>query len=125
MNSIDTFGSGKAHLTLAIMAAMGLSLAAHTCFADDSASQRVVRYADLNTNTPEGAKVLYRRIKSAAAQVCASANAQDLHVVTAIKVCEDRAIRAAVNAVKNPLLTREYAAANHLAPASIEVASLP
>jgi UrcA family protein len=125
MNSIGTFGNGKAHLTLAIMAAMGLGLAAHTSYADDAAPQRVVRFADLNTNTPEGVKVLYRRIKSAAAQVCESANSGDLHVITTIKVCEDRAIRGAVNSVKNPLLTREYAAANHLAPSSIEVASLP
>jgi UrcA family protein len=125
MNSIGTFGNGKAHLTLALMTAMGLSLAAHTSYADDAAPQRVVRYADLNTNTPDGVKVLYRRIKSAAAQVCESANSADIHVVTAIKVCEDRAIRAAVAAVKSPLLTREYASANHLAPASIEVASLP
>jgi UrcA family protein len=125
MNSIGTFANGKAHLTLAILTAMGLSLAALTSHADDAAPQRVVRYADLNTNTQEGVKVLYRRIKSAAAQVCESANSGDLHVVFAMKVCEDRAIRAAVSSVKNPLLTREYAAANHLAPSSIEVASLP
>jgi len=125
MNSIGTFGNGKVHLTLAILTAMGLSLAAHSSYADDAAAQRVVRYADLNTNTQDGVKVLYRRIKSAAAQVCESANSGDIHVVAAMKVCEDRAIRAAVSAVNSPLLTREYVTVNHLAPSSIEVASRP
>jgi UrcA family protein len=125
MNSNINFGNRKAHLTLAIMAAIGLGLAAHTAQADGAAPQRVVRYADLNTNTPAGAAALYRRIKSAATQVCELPNAQDLHVATVAKVCEGNAIRAAVLAINNPMLTREYVAAYHVAPASISVASLP
>jgi UrcA family protein len=125
MNSIGTFGNGKAHLTLAIMTAMGLSLAAYASYAEDSAPQRAVRYADLNINTQAGAKVLFRRIQIAAAQVCESANSGDLIVKASMRLCENRAIRTAVSAVKNPLLTREYAEVNHLAPSSLEVASLP
>ncbi len=123
MNS-NTLGNGKA-LTLAIVAAMGLGLAAHTTHADEAAPQRVVRYVDLKINTPAGAGTLYRRIKRAANQVCELPNSQDLHVAAVTKVCEVNAIRTAVLAINNPLLNREYAAANHVAPTSISVASLP
>jgi UrcA family protein len=124
MNS-KTFGNGKTHFTLALMAAMGLGMAAHSTHADEAVRQRVVRYADLNTNTPAGAVVLYRRITRAATEVCEQANSGDLHVAAAMKDCQVHAIRAAVMAVKNPMLTRQYEAANHLAPTPISIASLP
>jgi UrcA family protein len=125
MNSNSIFGNGKTHVTLAIMAAMGLGLAAQTTHADEAAPQRVVRFADLDTNTPAGAQAQDRRIHFAAAGVCERANAGDLHVAAIAQACKKQAIRTAVIAVNNPLVTREYLAANHLTPTTISVASLP
>ena len=66
---------------------------------------KTVRYADLNIQTPEGAKVLYGRIRSAARDVCDISVGHDSVLNTAKKACFEKAIDNAVRKVDAPYLT--------------------
>lgn len=65
MNIVNTIRS----LALALSA---LALVCGNATAGDANAQeqRIVRYSDLNLNHPDGVKVLYRRLTSAARAVC-------------------------------------------------------
>lgn len=63
-----------------------------------------VSYRDLDLSTPHGAKVLYRRIRAAAREVCGYRGA-DLLEQSAWKGCYHNAIADAVGKVNNPLVT--------------------
>jgi UrcA family protein len=87
------------------------------------APQVTVAFGDLDVSRPEGAAVLYRRIKAAAETVCspywatgfaAQANAYD---------CVRSAIAEAVTAVNQPALSQVYGAKNHK-PLPLRSASL-
>lgn len=67
-----------------------------------------MNFQDLNLNTPAGAQVLYRRIRTAADQVCAVPGIRDLTSLGATKTCADHAIADAVAQVNNPQLTGVY-----------------
>ena len=60
----------------------------------------VVRFADLDLTQPAGARQLYRRIESAAHEVCAGYGLRDYD-----RRCADAAITRAVAEVGAPLLT--------------------
>jgi UrcA family protein len=68
-----------------------------------SPPSRVVHYADLDLSTDEGARVLYRRIKDAAWQVCR--DAQDVPASVPSTKCWRAAVQAAVEHVNRPTLT--------------------
>jgi UrcA family protein len=70
--------------------------------ADESPPSKTVKFADLNIQTPEGAKVLYHRIRVAASQVCGDG---DPIMRDAVRVCTDTAIDNAVKKVNAPYLT--------------------
>jgi UrcA family protein len=72
---------------------------------DPAPPSKTVRYADLNIQTPEGAKVLYARIRSAARDVCDLAVGYDPVLGTAKKQCFDKAVDNAVKKVDAPYLT--------------------
>lgn len=115
------------HFTMAAVAAVCLAtvaVGAHAGEAANGAAARTVRYSDLNLNTQAGAAVLYKRIRSAAEQVCGDVDVRRLDEVAAGKACVDRAISSSVHSVNNPLLTRVYS--THVGPAQtpINVASL-
>jgi UrcA family protein len=96
---------------LAAIAAVCLTagaLAAHAGEAVYDAPARTVRYGDLNLNTQDGAARLYGRIHTAAEQVCGDVDDRQLARAAAAKACVNRAVRAGVRAVNNPVLTREY-----------------
>jgi UrcA family protein len=65
---------------------------------------KVVRFKDLNLNSPEGVAVLYGRIKSAAYDVCASPDRYDLSQFK-LQICVKDAVSRAIVQVDNPLLT--------------------
>jgi UrcA family protein len=64
-----------------------------------------VKYQDLNLNTPAGAEALYRRILTAADEVCAIPGTRDLAMRGATKACAAHAMANAVAQVNNPQLT--------------------
>jgi UrcA family protein len=62
----------------------------------------------LNLNTPEGAAVLYGRIKTAANEVCGHWNNFDLSQIHAVQTCVSAAVSRAVAQVNSPMLTNIY-----------------
>lgn len=72
--------------------------------AEQPVAVKTVKFADLNLQTPEGAKTLYNRIRAAAKQVC-DANDSDPILREAKPRCIDKAIDGAVRAVDAPYLT--------------------
>jgi UrcA family protein len=68
-----------------------------------------VRYADLDLNTHNGVKQLYRRIQIAAIEVCRSTEPLgSLLSSEAHQACLHNAIGGAVRSVDSPTLTRYY-----------------
>jgi UrcA family protein len=75
----------------------------------DSPPSRLVRFADLDLNTREGALVLYRRIAAAARAVCGeSERPGSPFPPTYWRNCVETATRSAVISVDRPQLTALY-----------------
>jgi UrcA family protein len=90
-----------------------------SAWADSILEQRsvAVHYDDLNTNSTQGAEVLYRRIKAAAEGVCSDlGSTRALALLSRYSTCVHGAIGAAVAHVNRPAVT-EYAAARGVVPA--------
>ena len=92
------------------VAAAALIAAMTTGSTAAEAPQVHVKYQDLNLNTPAGAEALYRRIRTAADDVCAVPGARDLAMLGATKACVSHAVASAVIQVNNPHLTDLYQA---------------
>jgi UrcA family protein len=76
-----------------------------------------VHYEDLNTNSAQGAAVLYQRIRSAAETVCDNLGSRrSLALQSRYADCVHGAISVAVAKVNRPAVT-EYAAARGITPA--------
>jgi UrcA family protein len=91
-------------LTFAIIAACPLL----TARAETTAIQRTetVRYADLDLNNHDGAVTLFRRLHSAAVDVCTEpTDASDPAALPLYQRCVDHAMGEAVSAVDQPGLT--------------------
>jgi len=111
--SVMDGGKDALRMTWAMLAVSTIMLADDATQAaegGDSPPQQVVRFGDLNLTSSEGVSVLYRRIHSAANEVCGGADTRELARVAATKACVDSAISQAVAAVNNPLLTSLYLA---------------
>lgn len=67
-----------------------------------------VRYAELNLNTADGARVLFRRIKFAAAEVCEPLDGRSLARHAVWQKCYERALADAVRQVNQPRGTALY-----------------
>lgn len=64
-----------------------------------------INYADLDVTTPQGTAALYRRIQSAASNVCGFYHARDLQRLQVWKNCYQVSINNAVSTVNLPQLT--------------------
>jgi UrcA family protein len=84
------------------------SIGVQTARADDSPRQVKVSYADLNLSTTQGAEALYRRIKSAANEVCYPREERTLALMANRRACIQKAISDAVTHVGSPTLTAVY-----------------
>src|SRR5271168_3900666 len=76
--------------------------------ADESAEtlpHKVVSFRDLNLDTPEGSAVLYRRIMSAAHDVCGDPDRYDPSQ-RKLEICVKDAVSRAITQVDRPMLTR-------------------
>ena len=69
---------------------------------------KTVRYAELNLNTADGARALFRRIKYAAADVCGSFDGLSLAQKAIWQKCYERALVDAVSQVNQPRVTALY-----------------
>jgi UrcA family protein len=115
MTTADTHRTHRTHrpsgrgLRAALAAVAGCLVAAGASSAGAAISSTdtrsiVVRYADLDINTRQGASALYRRIAVAAQQVCPDADIGDLHRISQVRVCRQQAVARAVQAIGSPLL---------------------
>jgi UrcA family protein len=89
---------------LLLLPAFGVALNASPAVAGDQIVTRsqVVRFADLNLATDEGAQTLYKRIKLAASQVCDGADSRFGY--SEYRKCMTRAVDDAVAKVNRPTL---------------------
>lgn len=110
----------------ALAAAVATFLAPTAARADDMDTESVVvHFGDLDLNTPNGAHLLYMRLRNAAKSVCGDEfEAIDLKQRGDIIDCQRDAIEHAVEYVNRPQLTAVY---DHLHPRNqaIVSASLP
>jgi len=78
----------------------------------DARPHKVVSFRDLNLSTAEGAAALYKRIKSAAIEVCGQPDSFDLSRTYYPQICINEAMSRAVADVNRPMLTSLYQAKN-------------
>jgi UrcA family protein len=101
----------RIHLSVIALLAMPMLLGAESAIAvpgSDAAPSEVVRYHDLDLNSPEGIASLYDRIHAAAIDVCKSAAGpghQDLESWMEWDWCVNHAVAMAVKAVHNRKLS--------------------
>ena len=89
-----------------MLASAPIAMVANRAQADESAGtlrHKTVSFRDLNVSNPEGAAVLYKRIKSAASEVCGTWDS--LSQRPAVMTCIDEAVSRAVAQVNRPMLT--------------------
>jgi UrcA family protein len=91
--------------------ALCLAIAGLACLAGNAEAQNAgaghqltVRYSDLNLATPQGATLLYARIRGAARFVCGEEGVS-LNEKRQWEQCERAAISQAISAVHSPILT--------------------
>jgi len=82
------------------------------CNAADTTEVRttIVKYADLDVSTPQGAATLYNRIRFASEGVCSPSEPRDLAAMSRSQKCVKQAIAGAVAKVNQPALSAVYAA---------------
>ena len=91
------------YLTLGTAALCALSVSVEASDLDVQA--KTVKFSDLNISNPAGAKVLYRRISTAARDVCVRTSGTDPILRVGTRACMDKAIDQAVKDVNSPALT--------------------
>jgi UrcA family protein len=105
MNSLTTVSFFRTVIATALIGAAS-SFAVLPVVADDIAPpQTIVKYADLNIASSEGASVLYARIHHAAENVCMQFDWGGLDAYVQRKACIHKAISGAVTRVNAPALT--------------------
>ena len=78
----------------------------HARAADDIViGVKKVSYGDLNLDTEAGAKVLYRRLRQAAGEVCTSIESMDAVLRATWSACYHNAMTSAVASVNKPAVT--------------------
>jgi len=103
----DTRTTSALWMVWVMLAAAPLAMVANGAQAGESAGtvrQKTVSFRDLNVSNPEGAAVLYKRIKSAAYDVCESPDRYDLSQFK-VEICARDAMSRAIVQVNNPMLT--------------------
>jgi UrcA family protein len=106
----------RSRIAAAICGVLAASAAA-ICGADDRADapQVVVKYADLNLSSPQGANALYSRIRAAAERACQPLDGRDLRSRIHMQDCVATAVADAVTKVGHPAVVAIYNA-RHASP---------
>lgn len=97
---------------LAILATACALAALTSAQAGDAPAGRpavAVRYDDLNLATDAGARMLYTRLRHAAARVCPGVHDRDMGRASRARACRDSAVAAAVARVASPPLAALHA----------------
>ena len=88
-----------------LMSTAALCSALSTTAEAEDVPSKVVKFNDLDITTPDGAQVLYKRIRAAARDVCERSTGTDPIMGMANKGCIDTAVDRAVRKVNAPMLT--------------------
>ena len=89
-----------------LVAFAGLAKAGGTAAAEPPAAlSKKVSYADLNLDSPEGAHVLYARLRYAAEEVCEPFDGRELSRRNIWRTCVSHALASAVAQVNKPRVT--------------------
>lgn len=88
-----------------VMGAAALGTALSTSVEAEDVPTKTVRFSDLDITKSDGAKVLYRRIRAAARDVCEFSAVTDPILRMANHACIEKAVDKAVKDVNAPLLT--------------------
>jgi UrcA family protein len=115
---LNELARGSSVFSRAVLVALATSVLAFTATqaraeepADVSATPSLsVTYVDLNLATEEGTLALYKRIVSAARQVCPADTGPNLRLVSQARRCVDDAVARAVNDIQSPKLAELQAA---------------
>jgi UrcA family protein len=109
MNTTTTATRLRGLIATAIVSALATSFAVDCAAADSTnAPNVIVKYGDLNVSNPQGAVVLYRRIRTAAETVCPRFDHGDLRSEMQKDACVSKAIAEAVTKVNEPALFAIY-----------------
>ena len=117
-------------LTFTVTSAVALALlgvaASEVAAAGDSApKQQVVKYADLDVSGPAGATTLYKRLTTAARQVCSGLDGMRLDEKQRYRACMAEATANAVAAVGQPALSEVHLAQARPAQTTPRIARTP
>jgi UrcA family protein len=97
---------------LVVAGSFGCVLGAGIASADTvnaDAPSRVVRYSTEALTSNDGVRDLYRRIQSAAKQVCPDSYSKDLHANELVKACRQQAVANAIHQINNSQLAALHA----------------
>jgi UrcA family protein len=87
----------------------GAALSSHVLAGEPSDPPSItVKFADINLQSPAGVEALYKRIHSAATQVCDSGSDRNLATLTYDRRCAAAAETQAIEKVHNPALSAFY-----------------
>jgi UrcA family protein len=109
---MSTFRPSRAGFALLLLGSVAGVVAAGTAGAapsDNDQPSIVVKYSDLALATDSGVNQLYRRITSAARQVCPDSPVRDLGMLRQVEVCRDQAVARAIRQIDNSRLAALYA----------------
>jgi UrcA family protein len=93
-----------------ILGALATGVAAVNAAEDSDIPKIVVKYDDLNVSAPQGAAVLFRRIRRAGETLCGSLAGGGLGPKMRMNACVQNAIAEAVTKVNQPQLFAIYKA---------------
>ena len=112
MNTMTTSTRSPRGMIVAAILTSLISSFSAVCNAADPTDVRttIVKYADLDLSTPQGAASLYNRIRFASETVCSPSGQGDLAAMTRSQKCVKEAIAGAVAKVNQPALSAVYAA---------------
>ena len=109
---MSTFKPSRAAVALLLLGGLAGVMAAGAAGAatsyDDPPSV-VVKYSDLALATDSGVNQLYRRIMSAARQVCPDSSIRDLGMQRQVEACRNQAVAKAVRQIDNSRLAALHA----------------
>jgi UrcA family protein len=109
MNTMTTVSRFRTVIATALFGTVASSFVALPAVADGSdPPQTTVKYADLNIASPEGAAVLYARIRRAAEKACSQVDG-NVDIYGERQVCVNKAILEAVTKLNAPALSAVFA----------------
>jgi UrcA family protein len=108
---MNTFKPRRAKLALLLLGGFASVMAAGAAGAttSDDPPSVVVKYSDLTLATDSGVNQLYRRIVSAARQVCPDSPIRDFGLMRQVEACRSQAVARAVQQINNSRLAALHA----------------